>query len=646
MVIVPKSGGRNRARRSKRRERSRAQRRPPQAQSASGDIETDANEDDRGVKLWASTRHGATAGRGFHYQDAVLAWLATRMLTGELQLDRLVPEGIEDISCEGPHGTQVQVKSRQERVGDYRASEVAQFLLELHRKHGDGPTSRDRLHLVLERPFDGHEPANWQTRLTDDPDGALIVAVRRLAAQRQIDLTDDFLHRTTVVVLPWRTAANHTREAIEAVEGVPPAVAEQLVLALRSMMAAIQDQNVNPDFSHRRSADGALIRRTVLEAMSVIDVESLSVALRTGVCEVLDLDTQISSDVFYEGVEAQPGHIAAGLPAPRVKETTAASEALDSNRPVLITGPSGVGKSTIVWATTYTMRHALWYRVRRLAGTEDVEALARLASSCNASAAAPVGFVVDGVGIEGISAWDSLVDRFQGRPFVYLIGSCRSEDLYTVQRLALCAQVEVALDELTAQEIYDHLSEAERTTEAHWLEAFRVAGGLTMEYTFLLTQGRRLSEVIHDQIARRVRENRWLELQIIALVSTAHRWRAALPLSGLTDSLGVDQGQVRQALSRLLMEHLVVEVNGQLLGVHELRSRELSKQVHQVPPPVLTETVRSILMTVESSSLFRIIFHSLIDESELEEAVLSALTSRIEGAPEDQCRLVRRPLAV
>ena len=96
-----------------------------------------------------------------------------------------------------------------------------------------------------------------------------------------------------------------------------------------------------------------------------------------------------------------------------------------------------------------------------------------------------------------------------------------------------------------------------------------------MEYTFLLTQGRRLSEVIHDQIARRVREDRWLELQIIALVSTAHRWRAALPLIGVAETLGVDQGQVRQALSRLLTEHLVVEVNGELLGVHELRSARI-----------------------------------------------------------------------
>jgi hypothetical protein len=635
MVIVPKPGGRDRAMRSKGRKRPRAQHRTRQAQGAFGDIGTDANEGDGGVKLWSSTRHGATAGRGFHYQDAVLAWLGTRMLTGELQLDRLVPEGIEDVSCEGPHATQVQVKSRQERVGDYRASEVAQFLLELHHKHADGPTSHDRLHLVLERPFDGHEPADWQTRLTDDPDGSLLVAVRRLAAQRHVNLTDDFLRRTTVVVLPWRTAANQSREAIETVQGVPPAVAEQLVLALRSMMAAIQDENVNPDFSQRRSADGALVRRTILDTIDLIDVESLSAALRTGVCEVLDLDTQIKSDVFYEGVEAQPGHIAAGLPAPRVKETTVAAEALESGRPVLVTGPSGIGKSTVVWATTYTMRHALWYRVRKLSNAEDVQALARLALSCNASAATPVGFVVDGVGIEGISAWDSLVNKFQGRPFVYLIGSCRSEDLYTVERLASCAQVEVALDELTAQEIYHHLSEAGRTTAAHWLEAFRVAGGLTMEYTFLLTQGRRLSEVIHDQVARRVKENRWLELQIIVLVSTAHRWRAALPLMVVTDTLGVDQGQVRQALSRLLMEHLVVEVNGWLLGVHELRSRELSRQVHQVPPPVLAETVRNILMIVESRSLFRVVFHSLVDEPKLDEAVLSALTSRIEGAPED-----------
>ncbi|MFE7213817.1 hypothetical protein ACFU93_28310 [Streptomyces sp. NPDC057611] len=64
--------------------------------------------------LWMRTRSGARAGRGFHYQDAVGAWLCGRVLSRALVIDRIVPEGFEDLSCEGPTPWHVQVKSRQE----------------------------------------------------------------------------------------------------------------------------------------------------------------------------------------------------------------------------------------------------------------------------------------------------------------------------------------------------------------------------------------------------------------------------------------------------------------------------------------------------------------------------------------------------
>jgi hypothetical protein len=47
------------------------------------------------------------------------AWLALRHQQGELGFDYLVPEGLEDLSREGPAGWQIQVKSRQARVGDF-----------------------------------------------------------------------------------------------------------------------------------------------------------------------------------------------------------------------------------------------------------------------------------------------------------------------------------------------------------------------------------------------------------------------------------------------------------------------------------------------------------------------------------------------
>lgn len=586
-------------------------------------------------KFWAATRAGSTAARGFHYQDAIAAWLGSRMLTGEANFDRLIPEGFEDISCEGDQVVHVQVKSRQERVGEYRFREVAAFILGLYERHSASITSGAYLRLILERSFEGQSPDSWDTSLADSADGSLLAAIRALADRRRVTIDDNFLARTAVVVLPWRTAALQTRRAIENHFDVPAAVAEHIVLALRDMTAGVQDENTTPVFRQRATIDEARLRRSITDALSVVDVESLSFALRTGVAEVLDLDTLNDNPVFYEGVETQPGHIAAGLPAPRIKETTAAMEALEAGKPVLVTGPSGVGKSTIVWATAYSTRHVLWYRVRRLSTHEDVEGLARLARAARASAVTPIGFVVDGVGAEAISAWDDFVRRLAGVPFVYILGSCRSEDLYSVQSLSAAAQVDVVLDEPTAQRIFEHLTDSGRTSAPHWREAFIAADGLTMEYTFLLTQGRRLSDVIRDQVARRVRERRHVELEVVALVSTAHRWRGSLSLTAVNHHLGIDRAELRLALTRLLTEHLLAETEDSLTGVHELRSRELARHVHAAPPPTLSESAQAVLSLVESTQLARVVFHALVGDPQLQELVLTALEDRVRRSPVD-----------
>lgn len=587
--------------------------------------------EDSDDKAWVLSRHGAIAGRGFHYQDAVAAWLTGRLLTGELRVHRIIPEGLEDISCEGQDSTHVQVKSRQERVGNYRLNEVADFVLDLHRRRNDIGNKTGRLHLVLERGFEGHDPSDWDRRLSADPNNALIAAVRRLADARGVVINDGFFDFVTVIVLPWREAALQTREAIEIHSGVLPAVAEQVVLSVRSTVAAIQDANAEVRrFGSRRYLDSAAIRAVIVRALESVDVESLNGAIRTGICEVLDLDTPMDGESFFEGFDTQPGHIAAGLPAPRPHETSAVIDALQLGRPTLVSGPSGVGKSTVVWASAYSTRHVLWFRVKKLATPADVEMLVRLMKACMATKAAPVGLIVDGVGLASMQAWDELVRQTRGIDYVYLLGSCRTEDLFTVQTLVSCAQVEVELDESTAARIFQHLRDTNRTSAPHWLEAYRFADGLTLEYTFLLTQGQRLTQVIRDQIGRRVRESREVELRIIATVSTAHRWRATVPLAGISSLVGGGASGIRAGLARLVEEHIVIEADGQLSGTHQLRSTELSKCVHTFPPPQLQETMSDLVSIVDLSQLPGLIFHALADEPGLEERVLTSLAERLD----------------
>lgn len=121
------------------------------------------------IDTWMATRPGASAGRGFHYQDVVGAWLAASLLAGELAVDRIVPEGNEDLSCEGGDHWQIQVKSRQERVGNFSVREVAGYLAEMWEKRQarlNRTSADERLALVLERPVVGFSFNEWSIPLT------------------------------------------------------------------------------------------------------------------------------------------------------------------------------------------------------------------------------------------------------------------------------------------------------------------------------------------------------------------------------------------------------------------------------------------------------------------------------------------------
>ena len=102
-----------------------------------------------------------------------------------------------------------------------------------------------------------------------------------------------------------------------------------------------------------------------------------------------------------------------------------------------------------------------------------------------------------------------------------LLGSIRTEDLSLLANVRNTAVVECRMDELVAKEIFEALKADGRTSLASWEEAYEASRELTMEYTYMLTQGQRLSAVLGEQVRRREHESRSIELEVLRLVSTA-----------------------------------------------------------------------------------------------------------------------------
>ena len=205
--------------------------------------------------------------------------------------------------------------------------------------------------------------------------------------------------------------------------------------------------------------------------------------------------------------------------------------------------------------------------------------------------------------------------------------------MFVVRTAPGVVQVRPALDEHLAERIWQELRDSGETTWPEWREPFEASDGLLLEYGHLLTAGTRLGATIATQVDRRVREGRALELELLALVALADAYGAELDLARLRTALGVDDVRLKHALVRLVDEHLIREREGVLGGLHELRSRHITRAIHDVPPPTITETVRRVIDLIEPSALQPFLTRLLLDGVVADEVAIDAVAARLEREP-------------
>ena len=341
-------------------------------------------------------------------------------------------------------------------------------------------------------------------------------------------------------------------------------------------------------------------------------------ALSGGICSPVNKEPIETGDAYYEGLSTQPGHVGAGLVVPRPDLISQVMVGLEIYRAVLLVGPSGVGKSAALWTLPFALPGVLWFRANQISDS-DVPHIVRLLQAYATSPKARVGLLVDAAGRGDLEGWSRLRRSVATIPGAFVVGTVRHEDLFTLGDLADCTTVTVSLDEKAAAAIHAGLSRRGATTVPYWREAFEQSHGLTLEFTHMLTQGRRLTDVLADQIADRVRENRHLELRILALAATADRWSASIPIGELEGTIGAGPAELRAALARLVQEHFLVEREGTVTGVHQIRSRGIVDLIHEVPPPDLKTTVLSVLPTLRGADLSRFVYGVLREVPTLQE---------------------------
>ena len=509
---------------------------------------------DRNPIAWRKSRSGAWASRGFHYQHLITSLILVRQWAGLAPTGFLVPEGLEDCVFEANKlEILIQIKSRKDEK--FGATEVQKFLSTLEEKAAEIDTNgKIRVAIVLEQPCSGREGISIDQLFNKEEENVLVCAK-----------PDDGI----IGLL-----SNHL--------DIAEVVADGIASDLYKLVAQVSQENASLSFKNRRRISTTEVESRILERLESGDLSAIDHALALSLLEPVDFTTRIDEPSFYLGVKVKPGHVVAGLVLERTDDVNEVVQTLMQRRHVLISGPSGAGKSALMWLSANALcRDLRWFQITGKAAAADADTVVRFIRARRPSKSSPIGIAFDEVGSSNSDLWDVLVRELRGLSGVYLLGSVRNEDVNLIANQSDTQFIEVHLDESLAKMVWEILAAGNQTSWVHWREPFEQSDGLMLEYVHLLTKGKRLADVIEEQVREREQENRHDELAIIRCSAVLCARDGEIDAKKLFQLLEIRSDAASHALKRLIDEHLVCEKRpGVIGGLHMLRSAALSQASH------------------------------------------------------------------
>ena len=247
------------------------------------------------------------------------------MASGESIIDRLIPEGFDDLQLEALEPIEVEVKSRQGRLGAFPITVAARHIVEARLRHTCRFGDSRRLVVVLEQGLLGWECAP-EDHMAEIPVAHLIEEVdglgSSLAAQIEsqglpLTVVDELKVGTTLLFCSWNQLNAETERHLGLVVNLPKTALGVVGRVLQSKIAAAVDENAEVVFEDRFGFDRTGLINDINAIAELIDLEAIGYALAHGICSPVDRQPSVVGDAYYEGVSTQPGHVAADLVVPR-----------------------------------------------------------------------------------------------------------------------------------------------------------------------------------------------------------------------------------------------------------------------------------------------------------------------------------------
>jgi hypothetical protein len=354
---------------------------------------------------------------------------------------KVVPEGFEDIDCTLGDGRRIFVQAKERGPGarPFGVSDLGSALA--HAAEVLGRTIGDKLAdarfvVVTDGELGAGVPDTGWTNTVPEilaksrEEGserlrALTDSIRQSldAAGHSEDLAVPLISFTSVVRRPWHLRLE-TERTLRTGLRIHPSVANLVYVSLvndLSRMAAEQRARGLADAAFRTIGDlDALIARV----QAGVNVDALEEATRSGVVQSVDFlaASTMTEGEFFAGVDVTPAHVAAGLDVPRIDELSAIFSGLNRRNEVVVAGPSGSGKSALLWRAARDVgRGARPVRVLRCSSDADVALLVRHARLQQPSTVAPMLFCVDDLGRDAFTYWTAARDQLLGVPGVMVL---------------------------------------------------------------------------------------------------------------------------------------------------------------------------------------------------------------------------------
>jgi hypothetical protein len=336
--------------------------------------------------LWEDLRQGARNVAGVTWQVNVSVYLLIAGFAGELPFVRITPEGYEDADCEAVDGarTFVQMKEVDGGLGRLAAAAIAEALA-----HAEASARGSEITLITDGSLgSGLTFTGWTGFLADQQTPGVDDVISALV-DRGYDSkrAKDIVTRTRVVQLPYRIR-EMSEGLLAQATGCHATVSGLAVSRLTEIFAVASAEQRRTQADTAQRVHTSDIDTVVGDIQDTVDVQGLDHAQRLGICAPADFLTPdtIPARTFYLGVDGRPSHVAANLDVVRPVELTACAEGLVDEQSVLIIGPSGSGKSVLLWrAARDLIPAARVLRVRRVATEQDAADLACSTRSPNAT---------------------------------------------------------------------------------------------------------------------------------------------------------------------------------------------------------------------------------------------------------------------